>query len=257
MARPTKAKALERLRKALNEASELKETSLTSPAFVKWRRDTEIAIVNTFVDNPDYIKQFRFQLLHSDRENLLKRIRSFLESMIDEVKEYWNEEETSSNTPDKKPDIRYDNKKIFVIHGRAEATRETVSRFLERLGFEPVILHEKPNQGRTIIEKFQDYADVGFAVVLLTPDDVGALAGNEDELEPRARQNVILELGFFLGKLGRDRVCPLVKGDVEWPSDYDGIVHTRFDDGGGWKMKLGQELKAAGFAVDMNRAFQT
>ena len=80
-------------------------------------------------------------------------------------------------------------------------------------------------------------------------------AARRHGVEPRARQNVILELGVFLGKLGRKHVCPLVKGDVETPSDYDGVVYTKLDDAGGWKMKLVQELKAAGFDVDANRAF--
>ena len=143
--------------------------------------------------------------------------------------------------------------KVFVIHGHDEAARETVARFLERLGLEPVILHEQANKGRTIIEKFEDHADVAFAVVLLTPDDIGGLNDGQLELRSRARQNVILELGFFLGKLGRQRVCPLVKGDVETPSDYDGVVYTRQDDAGAWKMKLVQELRAAEFDVDANK----
>ena len=83
---------------------------------------------------------------------------------------------------------------------------------------------------------------------------MGALAKNRKNLKPRARQNVILELGYFLGKLGRDRVCSLVKGDVETPSDYDGVVHTEFDHSNGWMLKLAQELKAAGFDVDVNRS---
>ena len=138
-----------------------------------------------------------------------------------------------------------------------EAVRETVARFLEKLDLEPVILHQQPNKGCTIIEKFEDHPVVDFAVVLLTPDDLGALAANGDDLKPRARKNVILELGFFLGKLGRERVCSLVKGDVETPSDYDGVVYTEFDSAGGWKLKLAQELKAAGFDVDFNKAVQT
>ena len=124
-------------------------------------------------------------------------------------------------------------------------------------GLEPVILHEQVNRGRTIIEKFEDFADVDFAVVLLTPDDMGRKKDEKTDLNPRARQNVILELGFFLGKLGRQRVCPIVKGDVETPSDYDGVVYTDLDDAGGWKMKLVQELKDAGFVIDTNRMFQT
>ena len=147
--------------------------------------------------------------------------------------------------------------KVFVIHGHDEGARETVARFLEKLESQPIILHEQANKGRTIIEKFEDHADVPFAVVLLTPDDVGKLKDEKSDLKPRARQNVILELGFFLGRLGRGRVCPLVKGDVETPSDYDGVVFTKLDDAGAWKMKLVQELKAAGFDIDANRVVQT
>ena len=106
-------------------------------------------------------------------------------------------------------------------------------------------------------KKFEDHADVGFAVVLLTPDDAGAPDGAGEGFKPRARQNVILELGFFLGRLGRERVCSLVKGDVETPSDYDGVVYTKFDSAGGWKMKLAQELEAAGIDIDVNRALQS
>ena len=147
--------------------------------------------------------------------------------------------------------------RVSVIHGHDEAARETVARFLEKLDFQPIILYEQANKGRTIIEKFEEHADVPFAVVLLTPDDVGKLKNEESDLKPRARQNVILELGFFLGRLGRDRVCPLVKGDVETPSDYDGVVYTKLDGAGAWKMKLVQELKAAGFGVDANRVVQS
>ena len=117
-----------------------------------------------------------------------------------------------------------------------------------------MILHEQPNQGRTIIEKFEEHAQVGFAVVLLTPDDVGSLKGENNHLKPRARQNVIFEFGFFIGRLGRHRVCALTKGDVEIPSDYDGVVYVPLDDHGAWKMKLVKELKAAEFDVDANLA---
>ncbi|MEE8356570.1 MAG: nucleotide-binding protein, partial [Anaerolineales bacterium] len=109
--------------------------------------------------------------------------------------------------PEKPPG---DSKKIFIVHGRDEEAKDSLARFLEKLGLEVIILHEQPNQGRTIIEKFEDYSDVGFAVVLLTPDDIGGRA-NDLELLPRARQNVVFELGFFIGALGRERVCALHK----------------------------------------------
>jgi len=144
-------------------------------------------------------------------------------------------------------------RRVFVVHGHDETAREKVARYVEKLGLEAVILHEQPSCGRTIIEKFEGFASVGFAVVLLTPDDVGRSAQSK-QLSPRPRQNVILELGFFCGALGRGRVCALVKGDLEIPSDYSGVVYVTLDDGGAWKPKLASEMKAAGLTVDLNDA---
>lgn len=268
MAQPTKAKAIERLRRVLNAVPELKRLSISSPEFEKWHRNTQVTITNAFEGESSHISDFNkinYSLLifSSDTPESefqaayvrgLERAASVLESMIDEIEEYWGEDDTSLGSTDIETMEFSDTSRVFVIHGRDEAARETVARFLEKLGLEPVILHEQANKGRTIIEKFEDHADVGFAVVLLTPDDVGGLRGEQPKLNPRARQNVILELGFFLGKLGRQRVCPLVKGDVETPSDYDGVVYAKLDDAGSWKMELVRELKAADFDVDANKA---
>lgn len=95
--------------------------------------------------------------------------------------------------------------KIFIVHGHDEGARQTVARFIERIGFKAIILSEQANQGRTVIEKIEAHGDVGFAVVLLTPDDIGGK--DADSLRPRARQNVLLELGYFIGLLGRKHVC--------------------------------------------------
>lgn len=139
-------------------------------------------------------------------------------------------------------------RKIFVVHGHGKREHE-VARYLEHLKFKPIILHEQANQGRTVIEKFEAHSDVGFAVVLLTPDDVGRAAdASADQIKYRARQNVILELGYFLGRLGRDRVCALMEGDIELPSDILGVVWEPLDSGGAWKQRLVQELKAAKYA---------
>ncbi len=143
---------------------------------------------------------------------------------------------------------------VFIIHGHDDGTKETVARFIERLGLKPIILHEQPNQGQTIIEKFERYAEVAFAIALLTPDDTGGLSKDEQSLKPRARQNVIFEFGYFMGKLGRQRVCALKKENVETPSDYDGVLYIAFDESGAWKMELVKELKNAGFDVDANLA---
>lgn len=145
--------------------------------------------------------------------------------------------------------------KVFVVHGHDEAVRESVARFLERIGLEAIILHEQATGGRTIVEKLEHYADVDFAVVLLTPDDIGGVyASSPDKLQARARQNVILELGFFVGKLSRKQVCALYKGPLELPSDYLGVGYVALDDGGGWRLQLAKELRGAGFSVDMNLA---
>ena len=144
-------------------------------------------------------------------------------------------------------------KRVFIVHGHDEEAKQSVARCLEKLDLEALILHEHPNEGRTIIEKFENYADVRFAVVLLTPDDVGAARNEPDNLRPRARQNVILELGFFLGRLKRHQVCALHKGDVEIPSDFAGVLWVPMDPGGAWRFTLARELKAAGLEVDLNR----
>ena len=268
MAQPTKAKALERLRKVLNAVPELKKLSNGSPEFEKWHRNTQVTITNAFGGESSHISDFNnigyslpifssgipeseFQAAYVRG---LDRAASILESMIDEIEEYWGEDDKFLGSAYIGTMEFGDTSKVFVIHGHDEAAREMVARFLEKLGLEPVILHEQANKGRTIMEKFENHADVGFAVVLLTPDDMGGLRDEQPELNPRARQNVILELGFFLGKLGRQRVCPLVKGDLETPSDYEGVVYTKLDDAGGWKMKLVKELKAADFDVDANKA---
>lgn len=148
--------------------------------------------------------------------------------------------------------------RVFLVHGRDDEAKAVVARFLEHCGLSPIILHEQVDQGRTIIEKFEQEANVGFAVVLLTPDDVGGLAAPAGALAgaltPRARQNVVLELGYFLGRLGRSRVCALRRGELELPSDISGVVYTPYGADDGWKLKLARELKAAGYDVDLNDA---
>jgi predicted nucleotide-binding protein len=147
-----------------------------------------------------------------------------------------------------------DTRTVFVVHGHDEAAKHTVARFLEQLHLAPIILSERPNEGRTVIEKFEKNSDVGFAVVLMTPDDMGYQRGMEDQPRPRARQNVILELGYFVGKLSRARVAVLYKGSVELPSDYHGVIYIQMDDGDGWKLKLAKDLKHAGMEIDLNDA---
>jgi predicted nucleotide-binding protein len=145
--------------------------------------------------------------------------------------------------------------RIFVVHGHDEEMIQAVARTVSSLGLEPVILHEQANQGKTIIEKFELHAEVGFAIVLLSPDDIAyPKTGSAKNAKHRARQNVILELGYFAGKLGRSKVFSLYRegSDLELPSDIAGLIYTIYDPPGHWCLTLAKELKAAGYNVDLN-----
>ena len=134
--------------------------------------------------------------------------------------------------------------RVFVVHGQNQAARDELVSFLKSVGLEGIVLHEQPNMGRHLLTKFIEEAQlVTFAIVLMTDDDVGALKGAP--LAPRARQNVILELGYFLSHLGQPRVCALITPDLPTPSDFDGIVYIRMAGDGKWRAELSRELKAA------------
>ena len=147
-------------------------------------------------------------------------------------------------------------RKVFIVHGHNEGIKEALARLLTRLNLEPVILHEQPNGGKTLIEKFESHSTtVEYAVVIFTSDDRGYPANCPDSIKPRARQNVVLELGFFMGALGRNRVCVLMEDDIEIPSDYNGVLFLPLDKSGYWRNRLASEMKAAGIAIDMNNVY--
>jgi predicted nucleotide-binding protein len=169
-------------------------------------------------------------------------------------------EPTSSEVPQESLPFRNQtqrltNRRVFVVHGHDNEAKEVTCRFIEKMGLEAVVLHEQPNEGKTIIEKLEHNADVAFAVILLTPDDRGASIADQENFRFRARQNVMLELGYFLARLGRDRVCALLKGNVEIPTDYRNVLHIEMDNDGGWKTKLFQELKSANIDIDTRALF--
>lgn len=143
--------------------------------------------------------------------------------------------------------------KVFIVHGHNETVQQKSARFLEKLGFEPIILHEQASNGNTIIEKIEEYTNnVCFAVVLYTDCDEGK-SKKDTELQPRARQNVVFEHGYLIAKLGRARVVALVQDGVETPGDMSGVVYIKLDPNDGWRLKVATEMKAAGVPVDMNK----
>lgn len=161
---------------------------------------------------------------------------------------------TAAPTPVAAPQEALETAPIFLVHGHDHALLWQAEKALSQAAArEVVILHEQANAGRTLIEKFEDHASAAsFAVVLLTPDDVG---GTRDgtQSHARARQNVIFELGFFFGRLGRKRVAVLLDPVVEQPSDISGLVYIEADSGGAWKYTLARELQAAGIPVDVSK----
>lgn len=145
-------------------------------------------------------------------------------------------------------------KRVFLVHGHDKVAMESVARFLSEEGLTPIILHEQASGGRTVIEKLEYYSDVQFAVVLMTPDDVGG--EKEGDLNPRARQNVVAELFYFIGKLGRTKVCALKKGVIEIPSDIGGVVYVEMDEHGAWRSDLRRELADADIPVKWEKALR-
>jgi predicted nucleotide-binding protein len=142
-------------------------------------------------------------------------------------------------------------KKVFIVHGRDNEAKQEVSRYIESLGIDVIILHEQASSGMTIIEKIEHYSnEADFALVLYTACDLGR-GINETKVHPknRARQNVVFEHGYLMAKLGRENVCALVKGEIETPNDISGVVYVGLDAPGAWKLEVNKELKACGYKI--------
>lgn len=181
----------------------------------------------------------------------VKKANIILDSAISKIKieqELTEITETSNVT---NQTISKDMNKVFIVHGHDDGLKNEVALFIKRLGLEDVILHQQTNRGRTIIEKFEANSDVGFAIVLYTPCDVGRSASSEDN-KPRARQNVIFEHGYFVAKLGRENVVALNKGDVEIPNDLSGMIYTSYEKDN-WERQIAHELKASGYKIDFEK----
>jgi predicted nucleotide-binding protein len=139
---------------------------------------------------------------------------------------------------------------IFIVHGHDTGTEEEVRLVIERLGLRAIILHEQADTGKTLIEKVERNADVGFAVVILTPDDVGSSKNTRPQPPPRTRRNVVLDLYYFLGKLGHTRVYALLKDRAEIPPEIADVPCTTMDSTGRWQNNLAKALRAAGMELD-------
>lgn len=190
-----------------------------------WSGDNVI-VYNSFYGEPTYhekIAKLKKEII--DRNHYLETLIEKLEliPMINTI----SQSKTSL--------INNDSKKVFIVHGRDEVSKANLEILLTEMGLEPIVLHRQADEGQTVIEKFEKHgSDVSYAFILLTPDEIAYLS-NEDSLpdnerkkEKRARPNVIFEFGYFVGKLGRNRVCCLYTGDVEIPSDLKGLVYKQY-----------------------------
>jgi len=149
--------------------------------------------------------------------------------------------------------IELDKSQVFIVHGHDDVAKTKTARFVEKLGFEAIILHEQASSSKTIIEKIEEYSNVGFGIILYTPCDIGGKQIVNPDLKSRARQNVVFEHGFLIGKIGRSNVCALVKGDIETPNDISGVVYVPMDEADAWRYTIARELKRAGYDIDMNK----
>ena len=145
-------------------------------------------------------------------------------------------------------------RKVFIVHGNDEEKKEAVATLLAKMELEPVILHEQPGHALTLIDKFEHYADVVFAVIILTGDDYGYAKGKPEESKPRPKQNVVFELGFLIGRFPGQHVCALHEEGLEMPADYKSAVFIPHDAGGVWKLLIARAMKTANIDVDLNKA---
>lgn len=190
-------------------------------------------------------------ILKVDKDGLCKIRNRIYENAIDQLLKNKSVTDKSQKTTV----IDQNCKKVFVVYGHDLEMKDSVARFLSLIDLEPVILNELPSMGNTIIEKFENSSGAQVAIILLSPDDQGRSV-SEKKYSHRARQNVILELGFFLGVLGRKHVFSLQKGNIEIPSDFMGIIPINFDESGAWKLALLMELKQSGLKIDANKLFK-
>ena len=217
----------------------VKQTERTTEELSKYENDNMSPGIIMFVSREDIVSYDK----HT--KDITKQVFSSAEKRINS-----NKVEPDTN---KTENIELDGTKVFIVHGHDDLAKTETARFIEKMGFEPIVLHEQASSGSTIIEKIEKYSNVGFGVVLYTPCDLGAKSSDNPDLKSRARQNVVFEHGFLNGKLGRHNVCALVKGDVETPNDISGVVYVPMDEHGAWKLALAKEMRNSGYEVDMNK----
>lgn len=249
----------QKFKSIIDEIDELinKKVTALSPDFQAWHTKTKRFLIHEYGENSYEYKEFskrRFSLpIWSNTTPEYEYVKECANDLISAKKifiDYLDEmKESEDNTPSCNNNAKIDMSSVFIVHGHDEGMKYAVARLIEKQGIKAIILHEQPNQGATIIEKFEKNCNVGAAICLFTPDDLGHEAQKKKN-NPRARQNVVFETGYFMGKLGRDHVIIVNNPEIELPSDIKGILYT---DKNEWELKVLNDLKSLGYDIDLNK----
>lgn len=242
----------DKLKGLINQGEKLGECAITSsdPDFQSWKMSVARFLFSYYgKDSLEYnsFNMTNFNSIVFDYDSNLKACKKGIDKTVAILRTYLDE--MNDITQVKQNKQIQDHSRIFIVHGHDGELKQSVARLIEQQGIEAIILSEQANQGRTIIEKFEDYSDVGGAICLFTADDTGK-ANSAEKYCLRARQNVVFEAGYFIGKLGRHHVVLIADRDVEMPSDLSGVVYT---EKGNWQFELIKELRAIGYNVDANK----
>jgi hypothetical protein len=251
----------ERLSESYDDVDRVAKAGAGSSSFRTWHRRVSQSLNTVFGTRHVYAESFsalNFSFEGSvdvaEYRNALQRAfvhdLRIAQDIISDALQELAEETVSHQEGSVLDGVQVDGTEVFLVHGHDTSSREAVARFLERGGLQVTILHEQPDRGRTIIEKFEAHAQPTVAVVLLSPDD----PPSDARLPGRPRQNVLLELGFFLGVLGRGRVIAMLCPNTEMPSDYSGVLYIPYHESGDWKQRLARELGAAGLQFNVAKA---
>jgi predicted nucleotide-binding protein len=250
----------------LKEEAELPEVRASTPAHESWKAKVEAILAASLGKDAPVLEKFKNVSYwigiytgapgEAERDaayfaNAVSEAVGLIDAAIFELELTEPEPVALEESPSaRKPGV--DPRNVFLVHGHDDGAKHHAARVLAQLtGAEPTILHEQPSGGKTVIEKLDHHAmPAAAAVILLTPDDVGSESG-ASTTRPRARQNVVFELGYFIGKLGRGNVIALVKGGVEIPSDISGVVYINMDLAN-WPTELAKELRQIdGLTIDI------
>lgn len=239
------------------------EVDSSTPEFQAWYNKTKRFLIKKFGDKSHELKEFEnhrfcFGVYSLDDDNNYEDIKAcqrdlrivkavfadYLKDMKEESEEDVKEDKNGKRA---KQVNKFD--KVFIVHGHNGELKEATARLIEHQGIKSIILHEQVNRGATIIEKIESNSDVQSAICLFTADDLGKGKAEQKE-NLRARQNVIFETGYFIGKLGRENTIIISDRNIEIPSDLQGIVYADTSD---WKLTVLKELKAIGYNIDYNK----